>query len=105
MCLTRQLLCFAKVHANGLPGPCSRVDVFGQCVVATAPYAANRGLDAGLGKVVGVTDTHALPAAVQMMNQPAMDGTSLVYAPLEGVKDEAGTGRATDPKGPRYSRT
>jgi hypothetical protein len=66
-------------------------------VVVRVPDAADRGLDAAQGEVFGALDRAVLHAAVAGVDQSVTPHRApVVQRLLEGVEDEAGTGRRGD---------
>jgi len=70
------------------------VDRFGQSVVVAVADTADRWLDGGLGKALGILDRHVLRPTVAMMDQAATVGrTAIVERLFERIQDGAGVRR------------
>ena len=66
------------------------VDGLGEGVVIGVADAADRGLDLGLGKTVGVAQREVLRPAVRMVHKLAADRPPLVQRLFQGIQHEAG---------------
>ena len=74
------------------------VDRLGECVVVAVSDAADRRLDAGLGKALGVADADILGPAIRMMHEPAaMKGPPFVQGLFKSIEDEARMCRPAHP--------
>ena len=73
----------------GLEQPDHRL---GQGVVVAVADAADRGLDAGLGKPLGVADRDVQAAAIAMVHQAVTEGAPVIERLFQGIQDKAGPG-------------
>ena len=69
-------------------------DGFGQCFVVAVSDASNRHFASGFGEPFGVSDGHAMHAAVRVVGQRVQCRTPLADGLAEGVEDESGVGRS-----------
>ena len=73
------------------------VDGFGEGIVIAVTDAANRRLDASLGKPLSILDRNVLHTAITVVDEAvAPNGLALVQGLLQRVQYEAGVSRAGD---------
>ena len=68
-----------------------------QGIVVAVAEAADRRLDAGLGKPLGIADRDILTAAIAMVHQAVKEGAPVVERLFQGIEDKAGLGRSRNP--------
>ena len=73
------------------------VDGLGEGIVVAVPDAADRGLDACLGKPLGILDREILHTAIAVVDQTAAsDWAALMQRLLQRIQHEAGVSRTGD---------